>query len=112
MKQTAIILLVETVVVALSLTAYKKNLRANKAKKHEIVGVAIILSVLLTISLAFGVPFTGIPYTVPAYVVAVFFLQWLVSQQVIDVLWKAVKAFIEKKIGIKIEDPKKDISQE
>ena len=98
MKETAIVLVIEIVVVALSLTAYKKQLRKT-AKRAEIVWLAVILSTLLTISLGYGIPFVGMPFAVIAYIIAVFFLQWLVSQTVMDWGWKLIKEFIERKVS-------------
>ncbi len=98
MKETAIVLVIEIVVVALSLTAYKKQLRKT-AKRAEIIWLAVILSTLLTISLGYGIPFVGMPFAVIAYIIAVFFLQWLVSQTVMDWGWKLIKEFIEKKVS-------------
>ena len=98
MKETAIVLVIEIVVVALSLTAYKKQLRKT-AKRAEIVWLAVILSTLLTISLGHGIPFVGMPFAVIAYIIAVFFLQWLVSQTVMDWGWKLIKEFIERKVS-------------
>ena len=98
MKETAIVLVIEIVVVALSLTAYKKQLRKT-AKRAEIVWLAVILSTLLTISLGYGIPFVGMPFAIPAYIIAVFFLQWLVSQAIMDWGWKLIKEFIEKKVS-------------
>lgn len=102
MKETAILLGVEIVTIALSITAYKKNLR-KEAKKNEIIIVAFVLSILLTVSLAMGIPFIGMPWAIPAYVTSVFFLQWLVSQKVLDILWKGVKALIKKKTQIDLD---------
>ena len=98
MKETAIVLVIEIVVVALSLTAYKKQLRKT-AKRAEIVWLAVILSTLLTISLGYGIPFVGMPFAVIAYIIAVFFLQWLVSQAIMDWGWKLIKEFIERKVS-------------
>ncbi len=98
MKETAIVLVIEIVVVALSLTAYKKQLRKT-AKRAEIIWLAVILSTLLTISLGYGIPFVGMPFAVIAYIIAVFFLQWLVSQTVMDWGWKLIKEFIERKVS-------------
>ena len=98
MKETAIVLVIEIVVVALSLTAYKKQLRKT-AKRTEIIWLAVILSTLLTISLGYGIPFVGMPFAVIAYIIAVFFLQWLVSQTVMDWGWKLIKGFIERKVS-------------
>ena len=98
MKETAIVLVIEIVVVALSLTAYKKQLRKT-AKRAEIVWLAVILSTILTISLGYGIPFVGMPFAVIAYTTTVFFLQWLVSQTVMDWGWKLIKGFIEKKVS-------------
>ena len=98
MKETAIVLVIEIVVVALSLTAYKKQLRKT-AKRTEIIWLAVILSTLLTISLGYGIPFVGMPFAVIAYIIAVFFLQWLVSQTVMDWGWKLIKEFIERKVS-------------
>ena len=98
MKETAIVLLIEIVVVALSLTAYKKQLRKT-AKRSEIIWLAVILSTILTISLGYGIPFVGMPFSIPAYIIAVFFLQWLVSQTVMDWGWKLIKGFIERKVS-------------
>ena len=98
MKETAIVLVIEIVVVALSLTAYKKQLRKT-AKRAEIVWLAVILSTILTISLGYGIPFVGMPFAVIAYIIAVFFLQWLVSQTVMDWGWKLIKEFIERKVS-------------
>lgn len=97
MKETAIILAIETVVIALSVTAYKKNIR-KLAKRREIVTVAFILSMTVTTSLAYGVPFAGLPYALFAYIISVFFLQWLVSQKVLDEAWALVKAYLQKKL--------------
>lgn len=99
MKETAIVLVIEIVVVALSLTAYKKQLRKT-AKRAEIIWLAVILSTLLTISLGYGIPFVGMPFAVIAYIIAVFFLQWLVSQAIMDWGWKLIKEFIERKVSI------------
>jgi len=96
MKETAIVLVIEIVIVALSLTAYKKQLRKT-AKRVEIIWLAIILSTILTISLGFGIPFVGMPFAVVAYIITVFFLQWLVSQTVMDWAWKLVKSLLERK---------------
>ena len=96
MKETAIVLIIEIVVVALSLTAYKKQLKKT-AGRAEIIWLAIILSTILTISLGFGIPFVGMPFAVVAYIITVFFLQWLVSQTVMDWGWKLIKGFIERK---------------
>jgi len=98
MKETAIVLVIEIVVVALSLTAYKKQLRKT-AKRAEIIWLAVILSTILTISLGYGIPFVGMPFAVIAYIIAVFFLQWLVSQTVMDWGWKLIKGFIERKVS-------------
>ncbi len=98
MKETAIVLVIEIVVVALSLTAYKKQLRKT-AKRAEIVWLAVILSTLLTISLGYGIPFVGMPFAIPAYIIAVFFLQWLVSQAIMDWGWNLIKEFIERKVS-------------
>ncbi len=98
MKETAIVLVIEIVVVALSLTAYKKQLRKT-AKRAEIIWLAVILSTILTISLGYGIPFVGMPFAVIAYIIAVFFLQWLVSQTVMDWGWKLIKEFIERKVS-------------
>ncbi len=98
MKETAIVLVIEIVVVALSLTAYKKQLRKT-AKRVEIIWLAVILSTILTISLGYGIPFVGMPFAVIAYIIAVFFLQWLVSQTVMDWGWKLIKEFIERKVS-------------
>lgn len=98
MKETAIVLVIEIVVVALSLTAYKKQLRKT-AKRAEIIWLAVILSTLLTISLGYGIPFVGMPFAVIAYIIAVFFLQWLVSQAIMDWGWKLIKEFIERKVS-------------
>ncbi|HKM08133.1 MAG TPA: hypothetical protein VJ869_14305 [Sphaerochaeta sp.] len=98
MKETAIVLVIEIVVVALSLTAYKKQLRKT-AKRAEIIWLAVILSTLLTISLGYGIPFVGMPFAVIAYIIAVFFLQWLVSQAIMDWGWKLIKGFIERKVS-------------
>ena len=96
MKETAIVLVIEIVVVALSLTAYKKQLRKT-AKRAEIVWLAIILSTILTISLGFGIPFVGMPFAVVAYIITVFFLQWLISQTVMDWAWMQIKGLLERK---------------
>ena len=72
MKETAIVLVIEIVVVALSLTAYKKQLKKT-AGRAEIIWLAIILSTILTISLGFGIPFVGMPFAVVAYIITVFF---------------------------------------
>lgn len=98
MKETAIVLVIEIVVVALSLTAYKKQLRKT-AKRAEIIWLAVILSTILTISLGYGIPFVGMPFAVVAYIITVFFLQWLVSQTVMDWVWKIIKGFIERKVS-------------
>ena len=98
MKETAIVLLIEIVVVALSLTAYKKQLRKT-AKRSEIIWLAVILSTILTISLGYGIPFVGMPFAVIAYIITVFFLQWLVSQMVMDWGWNLIKEFIERKVS-------------
>lgn len=98
MKETAIVLVIEIVVVALSLTAYKKQLKKT-AGRAEIIWLAIILSTILTISLGFGIPFVGMPFAVVAYIITVFFLQWLVSQTVMDWGWKLIKEFIERKVS-------------
>ena len=98
MKETAIVLVIEIVVVALSLTAYKKQLRKT-AKRAEIIWLAVILSTILTISLGYGIPFVGMPFAVIAYIIAVFFLQWLVSQAIMDWGWKLIKEFIERKVS-------------
>ena len=98
MKETAIVLVIEIVVVALSLTAYKKQLRKT-AKRAEIIWFAVILSTILTISLGYGIPFVGMPFAVVAYIITVFFLQWLVSQTVMDWAWKLIKGFIERKVS-------------
>ena len=98
MKETAIVLVIEIVIVALSLTAYKKQLRKT-AKRAEIIWLAVILSTLLTISLGYGIPYVGMPFAVIAYIIAVFFLQFLVSQTVMDWGWKLIKEFIEKKVS-------------
>ena len=98
MKETAIVLVIEIVIVALSLTAYKKQLRKT-AKRAEIIWLAVILSTLLTISLGYGIPFVGMPFAVIAYIIAVFFLQWLVSQAIMDWGWKLIKGFIERKVS-------------
>lgn len=98
MKETAIVLVIEIVVVALSLTAYKKQLKKT-AGRAEIIWLAIILSTILTISLGFGIPFVGMPFAVVAYIITVFFLQWLVSQMVMDWGWKLIKEFIERKVS-------------
>ena len=98
MKETAIVLVIEIVVVALSLTAYKKQLRKT-AKRAEIIWLAVILSTILTISLGYGIPFVGMPFAVIAYIIAVFFLQWLVSQTVMDWGWNIIKTLIEKKVS-------------
>jgi len=98
MKETAIVLVIEIVIVALSLTAYKKQLRKT-AKRAEIIWLAVILSTLLTISLGYGIPFVGMPFAVIAYIIAVFFLQWLVSQAIMDWGWKLIKEFIERKVS-------------
>ena len=98
MKETAIVLVIEIVVVALSLTAYKKQLKKT-AGRAEIIWLAIILSTILTISLGFGIPFVGMPFAVVAYIITVFFLQWLVSQTVMDWGWKLIKRFIERKVS-------------
>lgn len=98
MKETAIVLVIEIVVVALSLTAYKKQLKKT-AGRAEIIWLAIILSTILTISLGFGIPFVGMPFAVVAYIITVFFLQWLVSQTVMDWGWKVIKEFIERKVS-------------
>ncbi len=98
MKETAIVLVIEIVVVALSLTAYKKQLKKT-AGRAEIIWLAIILSTLLTLSLGYGIPFVGMPFAVIAYIIAVFFLQWLVSQAIMDWGWKLIKGFIERKVS-------------
>jgi len=98
MKETAIVLVIEIVIVALSLTAYKKQLRKTATRK-EIVWLAVILSTILTISLGYGIPFVGMPFAVIAYIIAVFFLQWLVSQTVMDWGWNLIKGFIERKVS-------------
>lgn len=98
MKETAIVLVIEIVIVALSLTAYKKQLRKT-AKRAEIIWLAVILSTILTISLGYGIPFVGMPFAVIAYIIVVFFLQWLVSQTVMDWGWKLIKEFIERKVS-------------
>ena len=98
MKETAIVLVIEIVVVALSLTAYKKQLRKT-AKRAEIIWLAVILSTLLTLSLGYGIPFVGMPFAVIAYIITVFFLQWLVSQMVMDWGWNLIKEFIERKVS-------------
>ena len=98
MKETAIVLVIEIVIVALSLTAYKKQLRKT-AKRAEIIWLAVILSTILTISLGYGIPFVGMPFAVIAYIIAVFFLQWLVSQAIMDWGWKLIKEFIERKVS-------------
>lgn len=98
MKETAIVLVIEIVVVALSLTAYKKQLKKT-AGRAEIIWLAIILSTILTISLGFGIPFVGMPFALVAYIITVFFLQWLVSQTVMDWGWKLIKEFIERKVS-------------
>ncbi len=98
---TGIILFVEILVVALALTAYKKKLRKT-AKKNEIIFTAVLLSCAITISLAVGIPFVGIPWAIPAYIITVFFLQWLVSQEVMDQVWKIGKAWLSTK-GLTID---------
>jgi membrane-associated HD superfamily phosphohydrolase len=74
-------------IIALALTVWKKNLRPL-AKRNEIVLVAIVLTLLLTCSMAVGLGFPGIPWALVAYCVAVFFLQWLINQKFLDKLWK------------------------
>ena len=96
MKETAIVLGIEIVVVALSLTAYKKQLKKT-AGRAEIIWLAIILSTILTISLGFGIPFVGMPFAVIAYIITVFFLQWLISQTVMDWAWMQIKGLLERK---------------
>ena len=96
MKETAIVLVIEIVVVAVS--QLQKQLRKT-AKRAEIIWLAVILSTLLTISLGYGIPFVGMPFAVIAYIIAVFFLQWLVSQAIMDWGWKLIKEFIERKVS-------------
>lgn len=86
------------IVVALSITSWKKKIRP-KAERKEIITLAILLSVILTTSLAVGLEFPGIPWALAAYILAVFFLQWLVSQTWLD---KLFKAYLKKK-GYQIE---------
>lgn len=101
MKETAIFLGAEIVVVALSLTGYKKKIRQG-AKKNEIIVLAILLSIAITASLGIGIPFVGIPWALPAYILTVFFLQWLISQKFFDIAWKIGKAWLSTK-GVKID---------
>ena len=95
MKETAIVLVIEIVVVALSLTAQETAEKDSKKKGRDYM---VILSTL-TISLGYGIPFVGMPFAVIAYIIAVFFLQWLVSQTVMDWGWKLIKEFIERKVS-------------
>lgn len=86
------------VVVALSLTTWKKKLRPH-AERKEIITLAILLSIVLTTSLAVGLAFPGLPWALVAYILCVFFVQWLVSQAFLDNLFKA---WLKKK-GYKLE---------
>ncbi len=101
MKETGLLLLALIVVVALSVTAYKKHLNKDASRKG-IIWLAVALSVILTTSLAFGIQFVGMPWALPAYIISVFFLQWLVSQKVMDWGWGIIKGWVEKKVQSKI----------
>jgi hypothetical protein len=93
--KTLVMALVALIVaVALCMSAYKKNLRTT-AKRKEITWVAVILSVVLTTSLGFGLGFPGIPWALVAYCIVVFFLQWFINQKVVDKLW-AVLGLVAK----------------
>ena len=88
-------------IVAIALTVWKKNIR-KRAKEGEIKAVALLLSAALVCSTGVGLGFPGIPWALISYSLAVFFLQWLVSQKVLDWLWKLGKGIIEaraKKLG-------------
>lgn len=98
-KEMIIVLLILIGIVSLSLTTYKKNIR-KKATAREIKVVAWILSIVLTTSITYGFEFKGLPFALPAYIVAVFFLQWSISQTVWDWIWKLGKTWIEKKLKI------------
>lgn len=85
-------------VVAVALTVWKKNIRKT-AKEGEIKVMALVLSVVLTCSVGMGLGFPGVPWALVAYTLSVFFLQWMVSQKVLDWIWKLGKQAIEKRLG-------------
>lgn len=88
-------------IVAIALTVWKKNIHKN-ARENEIKVIALVVSIVITCSAGIGLGFPGIPWALISYSLAVFFLQWLVSQKVLDWLWKLGKGIIEaraKKLG-------------
>ena len=95
------ILAIIILVVAIALTVWNKYHR-KRAHEGEIKAVALLLSATLVCSTGVGLGFPGIPWALVSYSLVVFFLQWLVSQKVLDWLWKLGKGIIEaraKKLG-------------
>lgn len=84
-------------ITAVALTVWKKNLH-KCAKEGEIKVLALCLSAALTCSAGVGFGFPGIPWALVSYTLAVFFLQWLVSQKVLDWLWKLGRVLIEARV--------------
>ena len=81
------------VVVAFGMEAYKKNIRGDgkaktKAGRMEIIFIASLLSLVLTVSFAFGLGFPGLPLAIVGYSLVVFLLQWQLDQNVVKRLWK------------------------
>jgi uncharacterized membrane protein len=92
-KEIVAILITIILVVAFSMETYKKTLRGDgsgktKASQKEIILVASLLSVALTVSFAFGLGFPGLPLAVVGYILVVFLLQWQLDQNVVKQLWK------------------------
>lgn len=86
-------------ITAIIVTVWKKNIR-KQAQAKEIRIVAIIASIIMTVSVAIGFKFPGLPWTLIAYVIFTFFVQWLISQKVLDEIWAFAKAYIQKKAGL------------
>ncbi|NBK25210.1 MAG: hypothetical protein EOM68_24700 [Spirochaetia bacterium] len=97
-KVVAAVVAALVLVIGFGMEAYKKWLREDKAGKKEIITVAVVLSLVLTASFAFGLGFPGLPWTFPGYAVGIFLLQWFIDQKVIKKIFKALGLFSKAKL--------------
>ena len=95
-----------TLLVALAVTTWKKNIH-KAAKGTEIKIVAAILSVAFTVTVGYTFDYCYLPWILIGYSTIVFFLQWTLSQTILDKLWKVAAVMIKawlKKFGAAKED--------
>lgn len=97
-KVVAAVVAALVLVIGFGMEAYKKWLREDKAGKKEIITVAVVLSLVLTASFAFGLGFPGLPWTFPGYAVGIFLLQWFIDQKAIKKICKVLGLFGKAKL--------------